>query len=374
VTADGPHGDRFARSRLIEGWDQDRLAAATVVIAGVGALGNEAAKNLVLAGVGRLILCDPDTVAGSNLSRTVLFTPDDVGRPKTEAAAAALRRLAPGARIDPRPADLASAVGLGELADADLVLGCLDRLRSRMQLLGRCSLVDAPLVDGGTRPWGGEVRLRLSADEPCYACALTPHQRGADDLPWSCAEPAEGDTGPAPAAIGSTALIASWITIAALRTMLGSPPAYRLLAVDGLTGRTAPVDLGRDPSCPHHHPIEGPVERTGVGRDDTVGALLAALPEGAEPLLWSGFPIPVRCRNCGAYDEHPGDRELTNGAVRPVGPQSVCPRCATLLRQRFSQRLRDADQGRSLSALGVAPQEILSVRMPEGGYQWHRLT
>ena len=73
--------DRYARQRLIPQWDQRRLAEATAVIAGVGAVGNEVAKNLALLGVGRLVLCDPDIVARSNLSRTVLFCDGDVGRP-----------------------------------------------------------------------------------------------------------------------------------------------------------------------------------------------------------------------------------------------------------------------------------------------------
>ena len=76
----GPDGAerRHHRQQLIPGWDQERLAASTVIVVGVGALGNETAKNLALAGVGRLILCDPDTVSASNLSRTVLFRPEDI--------------------------------------------------------------------------------------------------------------------------------------------------------------------------------------------------------------------------------------------------------------------------------------------------------
>ena len=64
---------QIRQAALIPGWDQRRLAAATVVVIGVGALGNEVAKNLALAGIGRLVLCDPDVVSVSNLSRTVLF-------------------------------------------------------------------------------------------------------------------------------------------------------------------------------------------------------------------------------------------------------------------------------------------------------------
>ena len=45
--------DRYHRLRLIGWWDQDLLANSTVVVAGAGALGNEALKNLALLGGGR---------------------------------------------------------------------------------------------------------------------------------------------------------------------------------------------------------------------------------------------------------------------------------------------------------------------------------
>src|SRR5690242_1832673 len=99
VTGDGATdaeaADRYARQVLVPGWAQTRLAAATAVVAGTGALGNEVAKNLALAGVGRLVLCDPDVVDTGNLSRATLFTAADVGRRKVDAAADALARLVP---------------------------------------------------------------------------------------------------------------------------------------------------------------------------------------------------------------------------------------------------------------------------------------
>lgn len=340
--------DRFARARLVQGWDQERLAAATAVVVGVGALGNEAAKNLALAGVGRLILCDPDTVEVANLSRTVLFTEDDVGRPKVDAAADSLARLSPGTDVVARRADLAAGVGLGELADADVVLGCLDTLRARMRLLGRCALAEAALVDGGTVPWGGEVRLRLAGDEACYACALNPSERGASDLPWSCAEPF--DAGAVPSTIAGTAAVASWMTFAALGVVFGTPPGYRVLDINALTGYTAPVSVTRDPDCPHHMPLSGTVTPIPVSARDTVRALLDALPAGADPLAWSEFPLPAHRPHRSDYDP-----------------------CETM-RTRSSLRLRDAAEGRRLDALGVAPEEILPVRSTEGEYLWHRLT
>jgi len=328
--------DRYARQRMIPGWDQDRLSKATAVVVGVGALGNEVAKNLALAGIGRVVLCDFDTVSTSNLSRTVLFSSEDVGRPKVEAAVAALRSLTPDVVVDPRPVDLVAGVGLGELADADIMLGCLDSRRARLQLLGRCALVEAPLVDGGTHPWGGEMRLRLSVEEPCYGCSLTPAQRGESDLPQSC-----HDDRPQPQAssIASTAVVAGWMALTALRIVFDAPPAARFIQVDGLTAHTGAVTVTRDESCPHHRPL-GPPEHTTLTNRSTVAELLSALPSGAVPLTWAGFPV------------------RSDGSGRAWS----------------SQELTAAEPHQPLAALGVAPEEILPVRLPQGEYQWLRLS
>jgi adenylyltransferase/sulfurtransferase len=64
------------------------------MVVGAGALGNEALKNLALLGVGGLFIVDFDTISGSNLSRTVLFRKQDVGREKAAAAADATRQMA----------------------------------------------------------------------------------------------------------------------------------------------------------------------------------------------------------------------------------------------------------------------------------------
>lgn len=383
AAADG----RFARQAGIQGWDQDRLRAATAVVFGVGALGNEAAKNLALAGVGRLILCDFDRVETGNLSRGVLFRPGDIGRPKVEAAAAALAELAPETVVQTRAADLASGVGLGELADCAVVLGCLDSVRARLRLLGRCALVDAAYVDGGTHPWGGEVRIRRSTGDPCYGCSLPAPQRSESDVPWSCADPV--GFGPAAASIASSALVASWMTVGALRILFGQELGYSVLRIDALTGRTGRVEVALDPRCPHHRPLPGfggsdptagpPVElaRAADGRaltrDDLVGDLLEALPDGADPLVWAGFPIPWRCRHCQSYAEPVYSAADADRWGRSA-PTLPCTTCGRLARPRFSDRLRHAPAGARLSELAIAPEEILPVRTAEGGFQWHRLS
>jgi len=366
MTPPQPGDERFARERLVPGWDPEVFRRATAVVVGVGALGNEVAKNLALAGIGRLVLCDPDTVEPTNLSRSVLFGAQDVGRPKTEAAAEALRRLSPGVVVDSRPYDLGAGVGLGELASASVVLGCLDSLRSRMRLLGRCALVEAPLVDGGTGPWEGEVRLRLDTREACYGCTLTAHQRSSSDVPWSCLD--DTVTGPLGTSIGTTALVAAWMTQAALLGVLGMPRPYRMLRVESLTGRCAPVGMTRAPDCPHHRPIQGDITPCALDNRATAGELTGMLPPGCEPLTWSRFPLSPRCGACPPYTEAVGERAVAET------PFARCARCERVLRPRFSNRLRDAAPGTRLVELGVPPEEILPVRQPRGDYTWHRLS
>src|SRR5262245_33258927 len=86
--------DPFERQRRIDWWDQNVLRKARIMVVGAGALGNEALKNLALLGVGGLFIVDFDTISGSNLSRTVLFRKQDVGREKAAAAADATRQMA----------------------------------------------------------------------------------------------------------------------------------------------------------------------------------------------------------------------------------------------------------------------------------------
>jgi bacteriocin biosynthesis cyclodehydratase domain-containing protein len=80
---------------------QLRLAGAAVVVLGVGGLGSWAALSLACCGVGELTLVDGDVVELSNLNRQVLYSEDDIGRPKADVAAAAIRRFNPGIRVVP---------------------------------------------------------------------------------------------------------------------------------------------------------------------------------------------------------------------------------------------------------------------------------
>jgi len=62
----------------------EQLSAARVLILGCGGVGSMTALNLAAVGVGVLRIVDFDTVDATNLNRSFIFHPDDIGRPKIE--------------------------------------------------------------------------------------------------------------------------------------------------------------------------------------------------------------------------------------------------------------------------------------------------
>ncbi|MEV8032356.1 ThiF family adenylyltransferase [Streptomyces sp. NPDC086182] len=305
---------RHERHRLIPGWDQDVLRSARVIVVGVGALGTECARLLAQAGVGGLVLCDPDTVSESNLSRGALFRPSDVGRPKAEAAARALSELVPDLDCEPRASGLLSGVGLAELRDASAVVSALDSVAARLALATRCNLVGAPMLDAGTHPWGGEVRF-YAPGERCFGCGLSPQQRAVRDDPWSCGSVAAVTEAGASAPV--SALVGAWLATTLLRTLFGERPAGGTVRLEPAQGRANVVHEKRDPDCPLHEEAR-PVVPVDLTAKSPVRDLLALLQPGETALTWAsvtGDENPLAASHL--LSEAPPDVSLSEAGIAP---------------------------------------------------------
>ena len=158
------------------------------MVVGAGALGNEVLKNLALFGVGDIVVVDFDTIEFSNLTRSVLFRPEDAdkGLYKAEVAARRIKEINPEIRVQAICGDLATGVGLGLYRQMDVIIGCLDSLQARIMLNRLCFRAGKTWIDGSI----GDLEGQVSVYQPgtnCYECNLTDDERRNLSLRTPCA-------------------------------------------------------------------------------------------------------------------------------------------------------------------------------------------
>ena len=124
--------------RLLGDAALDRLAAARVLVLGLGGVGSWCVEALARAGVGTLGLLDCDRVAPSNLNRQLCALESTIGRPKTEVVRERVLDIDPAARVEcfdlrygPDTADRI------DLAAWDAVVDAIDQVSAKVLLAVR---------------------------------------------------------------------------------------------------------------------------------------------------------------------------------------------------------------------------------------------
>jgi len=84
--------DYFDRQKRIPNWNQEFIEKQVCFCFGSGGLGCTVSLDLVRLGVKKIFLLDKDTVDYHNLNRQILFSKEDIGKPKVEAAKQALQK------------------------------------------------------------------------------------------------------------------------------------------------------------------------------------------------------------------------------------------------------------------------------------------
>ena len=159
---------------------QEALLNANICIIGIGGLGTAAATNLCASGVGSLTLIDHDTVEATNLPRQTLFSEQDVGKNKVEAAKARLSEINSDCDITviAEPFSAPSSTQLSRLLKqaierADVVLDCTDNTNSRDLINLLCFKLNTPLVSGAAIRFEGQLFVAIPGESRCYACLRT---------------------------------------------------------------------------------------------------------------------------------------------------------------------------------------------------------
>jgi adenylyltransferase/sulfurtransferase len=163
---------------------QSKLKKGRVLIAGLGGLGSPISTQLATMGVGFLRLVDRDVVEASNLQRQHLYSMNELGLPKAEAASIRLSKMNPYIEIDPVPAAISSDTLEPLLGDIDVIVDGLDNMKTRYILNRACVERGLTYVHGAVITNVGNATTIVPGETPCLEC----FQAGLDDesLP-SCA-------------------------------------------------------------------------------------------------------------------------------------------------------------------------------------------
>jgi molybdopterin/thiamine biosynthesis adenylyltransferase len=164
--------ERYQRQLMMDGWDQERLKRARVLVAGVGGLGGLSATYLAEAGVGYLRICDSDKVQLSNLNRQILYTAADIGKPKAMLAAKRLYAQNPEIEIE-AVLDTLTETNAVELASGcDLIVDGLDNHADRLKLNKASFDLKIPYIYGAIREWLGQLSFFNPPKTACLACLM----------------------------------------------------------------------------------------------------------------------------------------------------------------------------------------------------------
>ena len=122
----------------IEG--QEKLKNSKVLVVGAGGLGAPLLLYLTAAGVGTIGIVDFDIVEQSNLQRQVLFTVEDIGKPKVEVAKKKLQALNPHVKIISYQTSFNTENALEIIEDYDVVADGTDNFPTRYLVNDACVL------------------------------------------------------------------------------------------------------------------------------------------------------------------------------------------------------------------------------------------
>jgi adenylyltransferase/sulfurtransferase len=244
--------ERYARHivlREVGGPGQAALKRGRVLVIGAGGLGAPVLLYLAAAGIGTLGVVDDDTVSLSNLQRQVIHATPEVGMPKVESAAAAVRRLNPNVAVEQHAVRLTAANALDLIGRYDVIADGSDNFATRYLASDACYFARRPLVTAALGTFDGTLTT------------IRAHERGPDGQPnptYRCLFPEPPPPGTVPACaeagvLGALAgVIGSMMALEVIREIVGFGESLvrRLLMIDARAMRFETLRYEWDPANP----------------------------------------------------------------------------------------------------------------------------
>lgn len=274
---------------LLSWFKKDKVKNARVLVAGAGALGNEAVKNLALFGVGHIYVCDFDQIEISNLTRSVLFREEDAYNHayKADIVAKRAKEINPQIEVTPIVGNLFSEVGFGLYKAVDVVIGCLDSRIARYQLNRLSMRAGKTWIDGSIENLTGVVKV-YTPGVSCYECGLSREEFNNIMLRTGCADVVRTQT--SAGRVATTPISASIIgamqvqeAMKVIHTEEGQPVPFKTLSgkMWRFEGMTNAVNVYKYSSwknnCPAHERWDNVVRGENLSANMTIAQILGEL-------------------------------------------------------------------------------------------------
>jgi molybdopterin/thiamine biosynthesis adenylyltransferase len=228
---------RYSRQLpLLGALGQLRLLETSVAVVGLGGLGSLVSLYLAALGVGRLIIVDYDVVGVENLNRQILYTTDDVGKPKALVAERRLRDLNPLVEVEARNVRITRDNVAEALEGADIIVDGLDNWRTRLVLDEYAWETGKPYVHAAVDSYYGQVTVIQRGVTTCLAC-ITPKPI-----------PEPGCIAVVAPTVGITASI-EVMEVLKLAAKIGQPSYNKLIVIDSLKPSIDEVPLKPTTDC-----------------------------------------------------------------------------------------------------------------------------
>ncbi|KAK0085556.1 hypothetical protein PV326_005869 [Microctonus aethiopoides] len=214
---------------------QLKIKNSSVLIVGAGGLGCPAALYLAGAGIGHIGIVDYDIVEINNLHRQLLYTINDIGLAKVDAAAEHLKKLNNNIRITPYQIQLDSKNASDIIKQYDVIIDATDNVPTRYLLNDSCVFNNKPLISGSALKMEGQLTVYNFNNGPCYRC-IFPVPPPPETV-TNC-----GDGGVLGAVVGTIGVLQA---LEAIKIILNMPGvlAGRLMLFDGLEATFRTVRL-----------------------------------------------------------------------------------------------------------------------------------
>lgn len=178
---------------------QLKIKGSKVAVVGAGGLGCPILQYLVAGGVGTIGIIDFDVVELSNLHRQTLYTTDDAGKLKAEAALQKLSAQNPYITIRTHCQLLSEENAEALLSDYDIVVDGCDNFATRYTVNDTCVKLNKPLIYGSILGYEGQLAV-FNLKGSRNLRDIFPEPPAPEDVP-NCSE--NGVLGTLPAIIGS---------------------------------------------------------------------------------------------------------------------------------------------------------------------------